>query len=108
MCASNRPGSIDWNIKSCKILKHSKPYRQFPDVGIPGVLDIRLGSCHECAGCHSLVVRSACVNTDICGPVERVQLEPESVSERRMTRHALQQLGATLAESISEDDIIFF
>ena len=47
-----------------------------------------------------------CVNADICGPVERVQLEPVSVSERRMTRHALQQLGATLAESISEDDII--
>jgi len=79
--------------------------RQFTDVGIPGVFEIRHGSCHECAGCRSPIARSACVYTDICGPVERVQLEPESVSERRMTRHALQQLGATLAESISEDDI---
>ncbi len=31
------PGSIDRNIKSCKTLKGSKPYRQFTDVGIPGV-----------------------------------------------------------------------
>lgn len=100
------PGSIDRNIKSCKTLKGSKPYRQFTDVGIPGVLDIRLGSCHECAGCRSLVARSACVITNICGPVERVELEPESVSERRMTRHALQQLGTALAETISEDDVI--
>ena len=100
------PGSIDRNIKSCKTLKGSKPYRQFTDVGVPGVLDIRLGSCHECAGCRTLVARSACINTDVCGPVERVQLEPESVSERRMTRHALQQLGAALAETISEDNVI--
>ena len=35
-----------------------------------------------------------------------VELEPESVSERRMTRHALQQLGTALAETISEDDVI--
>ena len=91
------PGSINRNIKSCKTLKGSKPYRQFTDVGIPGVVDIRLGGCHECEGCRSLVARSACVNTDNCGPVERVELEPESVSERRMTRHALQQLGAELS-----------
>lgn len=100
------PGSINRNIKSCKTLKGSKPYRQFTDVGIPGVVDIRLGGCHECEGCRSLVARFACVNTDNCGPVERVELEPESVSERRMTRHALQQLGAELAEIISEDDVI--
>jgi hypothetical protein len=37
---------------------------------------------------------------------KRVELEPESVSERRMTRHALQQLGAELAETVSEDDVI--
>ena len=47
-----------------------------------------------------------CVNANICGPVERVQLEPESVSERRMTRHALQQLGAALAETTSGDNVI--
>ena len=37
---------------------------------------------------------------------KRVELEPESVSERRMTRHAIQQLGAELAETVSEDDVI--
>ncbi len=100
------PGSIDRNLKFGKTLKGSKLYRQFTDVGISGVVDIRLESCHECAGCRSLVARSACVNTDYCGPVERIELEPESVSERCMTRQALQQLGAELAETISEGDVI--
>ncbi len=73
-------GFIHRNIKSCMTLKGSNPYRQFTDVGIPGVVNIRLGSRHVCASCRSLVARSACVNTDICGPVERAEHEPESVS----------------------------
>mmetsp|Transcript_4091 Transcript_4091/g.7923 ORF Transcript_4091/g.7923 Transcript_4091/m.7923 type:complete len:90 (-) Transcript_4091:424-693(-) len=86
----------------CKAPKGSKAYRQFTDVGQPGVVGIRLLSYHECPGCRSLVARSACVNHDICGPVERVELERELVSERRMTRHALQSLGVSLSEALEE------
>ncbi len=38
--------------------------------------------------------------------MERVELEQESVLERRMNRHALQQSGAELAEIISEGNVI--
>lgn len=100
------PGSIDRSTLKCKTLKGSKAYRQFTDVGQPGVLDIRLLSCHECPGCRSLVARSACVNHDICGPIERVELEREAVSESRMTRHALHSLGVSLSEAAEENDVI--
>jgi hypothetical protein len=99
-------GSIDRNIKKCKTLKGSKPYRQFTDVGVPGVVDIRLASCHECIGCRGLCARAACANMDMCGPVERVALEPEAVSERRLTRHALQERGVSLCEEIEEGSLV--
>jgi hypothetical protein len=99
-------GSIDRNIKKCKALKGSKPYRQFTDVGVPGVVGIRLASCHECIGCRGLCARAACANVDICGPVERVALEPEAISERRLTRHALQERGVSLCEDIEEGTLV--
>lgn len=43
---------------------------------------------------------------EICGPVERVELEPEAVSERRLTRHALQERGVALCEEIEEGMLI--
>ena len=89
----------------CKALKGSKVYRQFTDVGQPDVVDIRLPSYRECPGCRSLVAGSACVNHDICGLVERVELKREAVSERRMTRHALQLLGVSLSEALEENDV---
>jgi hypothetical protein len=103
---SSGPGSINRNIKKCKTLKGSKPYRQFTDVGEPGVIDIRLASCHECVGCRGFSARTACANIDVCGPVERVSLEPEAVSERRLTRHALQERGVSLCEEIEEGALV--
>ena len=103
---SSGPGSIDRNILKFKTLKGSKPYRQFTYVGVPGVVDIRLASCHECTGCRVLSARAACVNVDICGPVERVALEPEAVSERRLTRHALEERGVSLCEEIDEGALV--
>jgi len=102
------PGSIDRHIMKCKTPKGSNAYYQFTDVGQPGVVDIRLLSYrgHECPGCRSLVARSACVNHDICGPVARVELKREAVSERRMTRHALQFLGVSLSEAL-EENVVF-
>ena len=90
----------------CKAPKGSKADRQFTDVGQPGVVDIRLLSCYECPGCRSPVARSACVNHDIYGPVERVELEREVVSERRTTRHALQSLGVSLSEALEKNNIV--
>jgi len=43
---------------------------------------------------------------EICGPVERVELEPEAVSERRLTRHALQERGVALCEEIEKGMLI--
>lgn len=41
----------------------------------------------KCAGCRSLAARSACVNHDICGEVERVELEREATSQSQMRRN---------------------
>jgi hypothetical protein len=102
---SSGPGSIDRHIMKCKTPKGSNAYYQFTDVGQPGVVDIRLLSYHECPGCRSLVARSACVNHDICGPVERVELKREAVSERRLTCHALQFLRVSLSGALEENDV---
>jgi hypothetical protein len=103
---SSGPGSINRNRKKCKTLKGSKPYRQFTDIGVPGVVDIRLASCHECSGCRKLSSRAACANVEMCGPVERVELEPEAVSERRLTRHALKERGVILCDEVEEGMLI--
>ena len=42
----------------------------------------------------------------MCGPVERVELEPEAVSERHLTRHTLQERGVILCDEVEEGMLI--
>ena len=79
----------------------SKSYYPFIDVGERGVIEIRMKSCHQCPGCMDLTNFAACVNGEIVGPIERVQLTVESEATNRVTRHALQEAGKALTTGLS-------
>ena len=100
------PDSINRRIRKCKTMPGSKSYYPFMDVGEPGVIEIRERSCHQCPGCRTLTNVGDCVNMSIVGPIERVELAPEAESTARVTRHALQESGKTLASSLIAGSVV--
>ena len=67
------PGSINRNIQHCKTLHSSlggiKSLHHLCDIGQPGKLRVRVGSCHRCPGCQQGNF-AACENASFVGPTE--------------------------------------
>jgi hypothetical protein len=109
------PESVNRNILHCKTLNGSKPYRQFVTVSADkaGVIFIRIRSCHACASCRANTGGNAheqCLNRERCGDFEQCELEPERVTERRISRrhthNFLKEKGAKLAVDLRVGDAI--
>ena len=99
------PEAVNRNaLRKCKTLEGSAPLRQFTDVGRPGVIQIRLRSCHQqcCIGLDT----TGCVSENICGSSSLVTLSPLSEPEKAYGKHAICQMGAEKAESAIEGDLL--
>ena len=103
------PGSINRNIQHCKTLSSSlggiKSLHHLCDIGQPGKLRVRVGSCHRCPGCQQGNF-AACENVSFVGPTEVIQLHPEGRASVRLSRNALNELGVRLAGEVKPKEII--
>lgn len=103
-------GSIDRNFQKCKTLSTKelggiKSLHQLVDVGVPGQLRVRQCSCHSCPNCQASHF-DRCVNIELLGPVELIQLQLEHGRSVRLTRDALSDLGKSLAREVQRGEII--
>ena len=103
------PGSINRNIQHCDTLKSSlggiKSLHHMCDVGEPGKLRVRIGSCHRCPGCERGDY-AACENVSLIGEPVVIDLHPKGVRSVRLTRNALSELGAKLAAEVKVGEVI--
>lgn len=101
-------GSIDRNIQHCRTLTTAalggiKSLHQLMDIGLPGKLRVRQCSCHSCDACKSERFES-CVNMELLGPTETIELHAERGRSVRLTRNALSELGARLAHEVRHNE----
>ena len=106
------PGSINRNIQHCETLKSSlggiKSLHHLCDVGEAGKLRVRIGSCHRCAACQQ-GNHAACEKTEnakFVGLPEVITLHPKGEASVRLSRNALNDLGAKLASEVTCKEII--
>ena len=81
-------------------------YDQLVDVGEPGVLEMRLRSCHQCQGCNNLTALDNCANAEVCGVIERVEILEQVSAEARQTRSALQDQGERMSAGVMLGQVI--
>jgi len=102
-------GSINRNFQHCQTLSSSlggiKSLHHLSDVGIPGQLRVRTGSCHRCAGCQRGAF-DLCDNIRFVGPAEVITLHPKEKASIRLGRHALSDLGVKLAGEAKEHELL--
>ena len=100
------PGSVNRRIRKGNTVQGSKQYHQFVDVGEPGVLEMRLRSCHQCPGCNNLTALANCANAEVCGVTERVEIREQISAGARQTRSALQDQGERLSAGVTLGQVI--
>ena len=103
------PGSINRNIQHCETLQSSlggiKSLHHLMDVGEPGKLRVRIGSCHRCPGCEQGDYAS-CENVKLVGVPEVIDLRPKGQASVRLGRNALSDLGVKLASEAKPQEVI--
>ena len=82
-----------------------KSLHHLSDVGEPGKLRVRIGSCHRCPGCQRGDF-AACENVALIGQPEIIDLHPKGTRSVRLGRNALSDLGAKLAAEVQPGEII--
>ena len=103
------PGSINRNIQRCETLTSSlgglKTLHHLLDIGEPGKLRVRVGSCHRCQACQSQGYNN-CTNLQFVGRTEVIQLRPKESASVRISRNALNELGRKLASEAEIGELI--
>ena len=103
------PGSVNRNIQHCETLHSSlggiKSLHHLMDVGEPGKLRVRIGSCHRCPGCQRGDY-AACENVSFVGLPEVIDLHPKGKASVRLGRNALNDLGVKLASEAKPQEVV--
>ena len=103
------PGSINRNLQRCETLTSSlgglKTLHHLMDIGKPGRLRVRVGSCHRCEACQRQDYGN-CTDFQFVGQTEVIQLRPKESASVRIGRNALNELGKKLASEAELGEII--